>query len=291
VSFRPIAGDPWWLARAKLKNGLKYYGAYPAGFLWRARALLGIHINAPLLHVCGGRVKDYAGDSRGLGPNDKTIDLDETLKPDFNVDVRTLGSFPGSNFPLYQPGAATKCEVLALDKETKFDPAWLWPAALLDRPYTSEDATHYLDGKGAEVFPDELNALLYRALSLVVPGGRVGVLDYEVPKPPEWANFISATPVYIGFNNRGRTYCVFERDIKAATVKPHKKRKVTTVTSEETIIDVADDLDENLMPTEDTAVAAEPNAPATVAEHVKLMTQLADPAPVTPPVAGVLDDF
>ena len=69
MSYRPIC-DTWILARSKVK----YYGAYPAGFLERARSQLGVHINDPVLHVCSGKVKDYpyAG---GFGPNDKTVDI------------------------------------------------------------------------------------------------------------------------------------------------------------------------------------------------------------------------
>ena len=40
MSYRPIT-DFWFLARAKLKGGKKYYGAYLGGFPERARVLLG----------------------------------------------------------------------------------------------------------------------------------------------------------------------------------------------------------------------------------------------------------
>jgi len=53
MSYRPIT-DIWFLARAKLKGGVEYYGAYLGGFPERARALLGATINEPVLHVCGG---------------------------------------------------------------------------------------------------------------------------------------------------------------------------------------------------------------------------------------------
>ena len=49
----------WFLARAKLKGGEKYYGSYLGGFVERARALLGCKINEPVLHVCGGMAKLY----------------------------------------------------------------------------------------------------------------------------------------------------------------------------------------------------------------------------------------
>ena len=42
MGYRPIT-DTWFLARAKLKGGVKYYGAYLGGFPERARALLGVN--------------------------------------------------------------------------------------------------------------------------------------------------------------------------------------------------------------------------------------------------------
>jgi hypothetical protein len=60
MSFRPIA-DVWILARSKVK----YFGAYPAGFLSRARDLLGVGINDQVLHVCAGKVRKYP--YRGFG--------------------------------------------------------------------------------------------------------------------------------------------------------------------------------------------------------------------------------
>src|SRR4051812_30842491 len=86
MSYRPVT-DTWILARAKLKGGVKYYGAYPGGFLERARALLGVTINDPVLHVCSGMVRLYPY-KRGFGPNDKTLDLDPACAPDFLQDAR-----------------------------------------------------------------------------------------------------------------------------------------------------------------------------------------------------------
>ena len=58
MTYRPIT-DTWILTRAKLKRGHTFYGAYPGGFPERARALLGVTINDPVLHVCGGKIKYY----------------------------------------------------------------------------------------------------------------------------------------------------------------------------------------------------------------------------------------
>ena len=51
MSYRPIT-DTWFLARAKLQGGAKYYGAYLGGFPERARALLGAV-------GLGGREQEY----------------------------------------------------------------------------------------------------------------------------------------------------------------------------------------------------------------------------------------
>jgi hypothetical protein len=81
MSFRPIA-DTWILARSKVNR----YGAYPSGFLGRARALLGVGAQDEVLHVCGGRVRDYP--FSGFGINDETLDLDPDVAPDFLHDAR-----------------------------------------------------------------------------------------------------------------------------------------------------------------------------------------------------------
>jgi hypothetical protein len=184
VSFRPVT-DVWILARAKLKDGARFYGAFPAGFLHRARALLGVRLTDPVLHVCGGLVR--ANLYRGFGPNDKTLDLDPRTKPDYLMDARWI--MPGD--PPCSP------------------PFESWPAVLIDRPYTLEDHAHYL--VAAEAFPRNLNDLLRRCLSAVEVGGRVGVLDYLWPSPPKWAREVAVVAVGTGRNNRARWYTVFER--------------------------------------------------------------------------------
>ena len=73
-NYRPFT-DVWILARSKVK----YFGAYPAGFLQRARdlLLLGAGSSRAVLHVCSGRVRDYP--YQGFGPWDITMDLDERM--------------------------------------------------------------------------------------------------------------------------------------------------------------------------------------------------------------------
>lgn len=183
MSYRPIT-DLWFLARAKLKGGEKYYGAYLGGFPERARALLGVTINDPVLHVCGGKSKLYPYKG-GFGPNDKTLDLDEALKPDYLRDAR-------EPMPLYDAGDTCK----------------LWPAMLCDPPYSEEDATSYAPGR--ERYPKP-NALLKNCLEAVRVGGRVGIIHYILPSPPKNAKFIACVGVICGYNNRMRCYSVFER--------------------------------------------------------------------------------
>lgn len=178
MSYRPIT-DVWILARPKVK----YYGAYPNGFLERAKALLGITMRDAVLHVCGGKVKEYPN-KRVVGPSDYTLDLDRTLNPDFHQDAR-------EPLPEHPTGVA-------------------WPAILIDRPYTTEDAKFY--NPGPETLP-QINALLRNALKAVRPGGKVGVLDYSLPQPPrEGVRFVACIGVIVGYNNRMRVFSVFERE-------------------------------------------------------------------------------
>jgi hypothetical protein len=173
--YRPIT-DCWLLARPKVA----YYGAYPSGFLSRARELLGVGPKDYLLHACSGKVRDYP--FRGLGQNDFTMDLDPALKPDFCQDVRDPWPLP----PM--PG--------------------LWDAALSDPPYSPEDATHYRVGLSA--FP-EPGAMLRRAWEVLRPGGRVGMLHYVFPRPPKDARLVAVIHVLVGYGNRSRVYSVFEK--------------------------------------------------------------------------------
>lgn len=175
-SYRPIT-DMWLLARPKVK----YYGAYPAGFLGRARDLLGVGADDPVLHVCSGRVQDYP--YRGYGRRDATVDIDPGVNPTYVADVRDVTFWQQFN-------------------NNSFG------ACLIDRPYTEEDAAHY--AKGADVLPN-LNLLLRDSL-MVAP--RVGVLDYIIPRPPKNTRFVACVGVIVGFGNRGRFFTVFENEEK-----------------------------------------------------------------------------
>lgn len=175
MTYRPLT-DVWILARAKLKDGAKYYGAYPGGFPERARALLGATINEPVLHVCGGMARHYPY-AAGFGPNDKTLDMDPLCEPDFRQDAR--------------------------------DPLPLgFKAMLADPPYSAEDATHYRVGSRAYPSP---GAIVRNMLAALQPGQRCGILHYMPPRPPKGTRFVACIGVVVGFDNRMRAYSVFER--------------------------------------------------------------------------------
>jgi hypothetical protein len=170
------------LARPKVK----FYGAYPNGFLERARALLGVTPTDPVLHVCGGMAREYPAKPRGFGPNDATLDLDPALRPDYlqaaTDPLPWLGNMPGMS----------------------------WPAVIADPPYTEEDAAKY--APGAAVFPPA-NRILRNMLERVRPGGRVGMIHYLLPQPPnEGVRFVACIAVIAGYNNRMRCFSVFERE-------------------------------------------------------------------------------
>jgi hypothetical protein len=184
MSYRPIT-DIWFLARAKLKGGEKYYGAYLGGFPERARALLGCKITEPVLHVCGGKAKLYPY-KRGFGPKDKTLDIDKDLKPDYHRDAR-------DPFP-------------PCDYGTRENPHWA--GILIDPPYSEEDAEKYM--AGAKRYPKP-NLLLQNAFDVLPVGGRVGIIHYILPAPPKPSVFVAAVGVLCGFNNRVRVYSVFEK--------------------------------------------------------------------------------
>lgn len=177
-SYRPLT-DVMILARSKTK----YYGAYPAGFLHRQRQLLGVSPLAPVLYVCAGKVREYP--FKGLGPNDCTLDLDPACAPDFCQDARE---------PLPW-------------RELNGAPCY-WAAVAIDRPYTEEDADHYVPGRG--VLPP-LNPLLKDALRVVPKGHRVAVLDYVWPDPGKLAQEVAVMGVGTGRNGRARWLTIWER--------------------------------------------------------------------------------
>lgn len=196
----------WVLARPKLKDGVKYYGSYPAGALHRMRYLLGVQGDDPVLHVCSGVVDRHV--FRGFGPNDMTVDLDPGVNPDWVMDVR-------KDLP--------RCP---------HDPQG-WKAILADPPYSPKDAENYLGGRGHNFYPNPAK-LLRLMFERVRPGGRVGFLHYIWPAPPTGKapgvksrvsgitrvidgqevflriHQVACVGMVVGYRNRNRVYGVWE---------------------------------------------------------------------------------
>ena len=191
MSFRPFT-DSAILARSKVK----YFGAYPAGFLQRARDMLAVTGDDQVLHVCSGRVWDYrCGPSckgytethrHGLGPLDITMDLDAELQPDIIGDAGKVA-----------------------DYERAFTEHPQIQAVLADPPYTREFAKEYRPGADRFITADQI---VKCAIAVLPIGGRVGVLSLHWPRyPKSRARQIAVMAVYVGNGNLGRTFAVFEK--------------------------------------------------------------------------------
>jgi len=177
MSYRPVT-DVCLMARPKVP----YYGAFPNGSLERMRLPLGAQIQDEILFVCSGRVRAYP--CRGFGPNDKTVDINKKLRPDFVMDVRL-------ELPVKQGG---------------------WRAMIVDTPYSRDEAKHY----GTENQYPEPDPLLKLCLEHTRPGGRVGFLHWYWPRPPREVHGcpikeVFVMPVSTGRASRIRNYVVFEK--------------------------------------------------------------------------------
>ncbi len=184
-NYRPIT-DIWLLARPKVQ----YYGAYPSGFLSRARELLGVGPEDSVLHVCSGKIKDYP--FRGMGGLDDTLDIDPALGADYVRDV-TKEPIPDG-----------------------------YDAILADPPYTEIDAKEY--GDGTARWPGA-TFLLKACLNAIEPGKKVGILHYVFPRPNKTDRLVACVGVLTGFGNRIRCFSVFEKgeeDGKKTSAPPHR---------------------------------------------------------------------
>jgi hypothetical protein len=189
MSYRPFT-DVWILARPKSK----YFGAYPAGFLRRARDLIGCSRGDQVLHVCSGDIAGYKcgpgcsgnGDHwHGFGPNDITVDVDAEVMADYHLDVRAIESF----------------HVIAGKHQIK--------GVLADPPYNKQFAANYR--AGSDLFPSA-NVIVKNALAILPVGGRVGILSMEWPRYPKaTARQIAIVGVLVGNGNVGRWFAVYER--------------------------------------------------------------------------------
>lgn len=167
-----------WCVRAKLREGRKRYGAYPAGSLEKFRLLMGVHITDPVLHICGGLVRYYPYPERAFGPNDKTLDLDPSTEPDFLQDARKP----------YPKG---------------------FKAIIADPDYSPADAEKR--PMGPSTLPSG-GTILRLALDALKPGQRVGILHVAPPRPPKDAALLVAKlNVGTGYDNRERGFYVYEK--------------------------------------------------------------------------------
>jgi len=179
------------LGRCKYKGGVKRYAGYLAGFLIRARDLLGVHIYDPVLHVCGGLAREYP--FAGFGPNDMTMDLDPETNPDFLQDAREA-------WAPYKVNAKT-CHPENYGQTRGFKAYLIYP------PYSEEDAKHYLDGKGDSVYPSP-NLLLKRAFEVMEVGQKVGIIHYALPRAPINSREVACIQLIAGSTTgEGRTPC------------------------------------------------------------------------------------
>lgn len=209
MNYRPIT-DVWILGRSKTKDpetGKSYYGAYPAGFLERARPMLvGGNQDACILHVCGGHARGYNGKKGGItlsgfGENDLTLDIDPFCRPDILADARGLHEVKllvatDNLEPALGFRNVANNEVVICRKPD---------AILIDRPYSYEDAKNYRCGP--DVLPD-LNKLLTDCLRLTE--GLVGVIDYAWPSA-KGAKEVAAIAVGTGRNARARWFTVWKK--------------------------------------------------------------------------------
>lgn len=193
MSYRPIT-DTWLLAKPRpFKDGTRFHGAYPLGFLQRARDLLGVHISDPVLHVCAGAVRKYP--YAGLGPNDRTLDIDPATKPNFLQDARL-------RFPCQREDE--ECDLVNCDEED------LWPAILIDPPYDEANARLYA-AEAHDALPSP-GRLLRNAVAAVRPFGRIGILHWIEPSTAGLPlRTVALITVRAGKNSATRSYTVFER--------------------------------------------------------------------------------
>ncbi|MEA4884294.1 MAG: hypothetical protein VB144_11705 [Clostridia bacterium] len=158
-TYRPLA-DVWILARTKQH----YYGAYPGGFLWRAKALL----PGEMCHMCSGTVR-----------GDYTVDLNPAMEPSLVADARDTG-LPAESFeavlidPPYTPEDATQYGYEYPEPKDLLREAWR-----LIKPGGRVGILHYIVPR-----PPAKDARLLALVSVVVGfGNRVRVFTvFEKPK-------------------------------------------------------------------------------------------------------------
>jgi hypothetical protein len=158
-----------------------YHGAFPYGFLERARVAIGCGEEDSVLHVCSGAVAKYP--YWGFGPCDYTLDIRTDVDPDFCQDARDEWSIPP-------------------------DCAFGYGGVIIDPPYDRENQERY--GVAESKLPT-CKQLLQNAEKALRVGGRVGILHWIVPAPVEGLIQIGVFGVIAGTNCRIRAFTVYEK--------------------------------------------------------------------------------
>ena len=167
--YRPLT-DLWLLARPKTH----FYGAYPEGFVWRARVLLPWY---PALHMCSG---SYTAE-----PNEETLDIRADYKPTHVADARNTGL-----------------------PDNHYGSVWI------DPPYDSTHALEYVpDGDQYDPKKDfpKPYGLLKEAARVTMVGGRIGLLHWILPTRPKNLRQLALVGILCGNNNRIRLFSVYEK--------------------------------------------------------------------------------
>lgn len=149
-----IIADVWLCGPAsKDDNGMKFDGAYPAGFLtnWKNGFEKYIPINAKVLHVCAGRVPK----SEGI-----TLDIDPKYNPDYLCNAETM-----------RYGSLMEGE--------KTVPSDTFDWVLADPPYNDEAAEKYYSKKLLNK-----SMMIRQMIRVVKVGGFIGILDQTMPQGP-----------------------------------------------------------------------------------------------------------
>ena len=201
-----VAG--WTLGRPRVD----YPGAYPSGFLERARPLLGCSDPEKVIwHIPGGMAHKYNGGPEekggitltGYGKNDLRIDLAPECEPEILLDIRFLDR---------KIKQITKTHIFIETgvnkrKVKKFSRPH---AIIIDRDYDENFAERHSPGR--KKWPKQLNKLLYTCAGMVLDNHLVGVLD---PMWPSRGNgrvrqVFHVDSVSMGANNRGRFFTVWK---------------------------------------------------------------------------------
>ncbi len=148
-------------------------------------------------HYYGGYPEGFLWRARtlvpGRGPEQMIHLCSGKIDEDFTVDIN----------PAMNPTLVADARHTGLPSES-------FIGCLIDPPYNEEEAKVY----GYE-YPTPRDLLL-EGDRLLKTGGRVGILHFEVPRPPvKHLRLLALITVVVGFGNRVRAFTVFEKQGEA----------------------------------------------------------------------------